>query len=281
MVARLPCPTTDDNLFIDSLVVQGQISSDAAFFLKIKSDWKLRVQAYVEAHGDPCLLKPWLEITGQGKTLENLYSSQPPVHSVQKPILDSLRTKELQFCPACGEDGTPNTLDHYLPKNKYPEFAVTSRNLFPMCDICQGKKGSKTVNTANQRLFIHPYFDDFAAHSVVRLTIGRPFESPNAFSIKPQISLTAQQSALIARHLEELGISSRYEKFFKTEYTRLKRLVSRARAKRQDVRERISEFHDYALDKSTNSWAAVFYQGVLDDAELMTFLEHGPLPAYP
>ena len=280
-MARLPCPTTDDDSFIDSLVVQGQISSDAAFFLKIKSDWKLRVQAYVETHGDPYLLKPWLEITAQGKTLENLYCSQPPVHSVQKPILDLLRTKELQFCPACGEDGTPNTLDHYLPKSKYPEFAVTSRNLFPMCDICQGKKGSKTLNTANQRLFIHPYFDDFAAHPVVRLAIGRPFESPSAFSIEPQISLTAQQSALISRHLEELGISSRYEKFFKTEYTRLRKLVSRARAKGQDVRERISEFHYYALDKSTNSWGAVFYQGVLDDAELMTFLEHGPLPAYP
>lgn len=281
MVARLPCPATDDDLYIDSLVAQGQIGADAAFFLKIKSDWKLRAQAYLNSHGDPCLLLPWPEIAAQGKTLENLYSSRPPVNSVQKPVLDSLRTKELQFCPACGEDGTPNTLDHYLPKSKYPEFSVISRNLFPMCDICQGRKLSKTVNEANQRFFLHPYFDDFTMHSVVRLAIGRPFDSPTSFTIQPHLTLTVDQSALISRHFEELGISSRYEQFFKTEYTRLKRLVSRARAKGQDVRERIAEFHEYALDKSTNSWGAIFYQGVLDDADLMAFLEHGPLPSYP
>ena len=281
MVVRLPCPTTDDDSYIDSLVCQGQIGADAAFFLTIKDDWKSRVQAYAAAHGNPCLIMPWIEIAVQKKTLENLYSSQLPVHSVQKPILDSLRIKDLQFCPACGEDGTPNTLDHYLPKSKYPEFSVTPRNLFPMCDVCQGKKGSKTVNGTNQRLFVHPYFDDFTALSVVRLVIGRPFESPKSFSIEPHPALTEEQSALISRHLEELGIAARYDQFFKLEYTRLKKLVSRARVKGQDVRERVATFHEYALDKSINSWGAIFFQGVLDDEDLLAFLEHGQLPPYP
>lgn len=281
MVTRLLCPNTDDDSYIDSLVAQGLKGSDSAFFQEIKIDWKARVNGYVAACGDPGVVKPWREIAAKKKVLESLYSSQPPICSFQRPILDSLRTKVLQFCPACGEDGTPNTLDHYLPKNKYPEFSVISRNLFPMCDICQGKKGSKTVNEANQRFFLHPYFDDFTALSVVRLVIGRPFDSPRSFAIQPHPVLTVDQSALISRHLKELGISSRYEHFFKTEYTRLKRLVSRAREKGQDVRERIAEFHEYALDKSTNSWGAIFYQGVLDDADLMVFLEHGPLPSYP
>ena len=211
MVTRLESPSTDDALFIDSLVAQNQTGENAAYFLQIKDVWKARVQAYIAANGDPSLLKPWPEIAKTRNIFESLYSSQPLVNSAQKPILDSLRTKKLQFCPACGEDGTPNTLDHYLPKNKYPEFAVTSRNLFPMCDICQGKKGSKTVNAADKRLFVHPYFDDFAELSVVRLVIGRPLESPNSFSIEPHPDLTAEQLALISRHLEELGISSRYE----------------------------------------------------------------------
>ena len=281
MVTRLLCPDTDDDSYIDSLVAQGQKGADGAFFQKIKVDWKARVNGYVAACGDPSVVKPWAEIAAKKKLLESLYSSQPPSCSFQKPVLDSLRTKVLQFCPACGEDGTPNTLDHYLPKNKYPEFSVISRNLFPMCDICQGKKGSKTVNEANQRFFLHPYFDDFTALSVVRLVIGRPFDSPKSFAIQPHPVLTVDQSALISRHLKELGISSRYEQFFKTEYTRLKKLVSRARVKRQDIRERITGFHEYALDKSTNSWGAIFYQGVLDNADLMAFLEHGPLPSYP
>lgn len=281
MVTRLESPTTDDALFIDSLVAQNQTGVNAAYFLQIKDAWKARVQAYIAANGDPGLLQPWPTIAATKKIFENLYSSKPPVKSAQKPVLDSLRSRVLQFCPACGEDGTPNTLDHYLPKNKYPEFSVTSRNLFPMCDICQGKKGSKTVNAAQQRLFVHPYFDQFVEDSVVRLVIGRPFESPTSISIGPHPNLDAEQSALISRHLVELDIASRYGSFFRTEYTRLRKLVSRARTKGQDVRDRIGDFHQNALDKATNSWAGIFYQGVLDDAELMNFLENGPLPAYP
>lgn len=279
MVTRLQSPTTDDNSFIDSLVAQNQTGDNAAFFLKIKNDWKARIQAYVATCGDPSFLKPWLEIAETKKVFENLYSSQPPVHSAQKPVLDSLRTKVLQFCPACGEDGTPNTLDHYLPKCSYPEFSVTSRNLFPMCDICQGKKGSKTVNAAQQRLFVHPYFDQFADRSVVQLVIGRPFESPTNISIGPHPDLDIEQSALISRHLKELDIANRYNLFFRSEYTRLRKLVSRARAKGQNVKDRIEDFHQNALDKATNSWGAIFFQGVWDDAELMDFLESGPLPA--
>src|SRR3546814_3004594 len=55
-----------------------------------------------------------------------------------------LHVHELNHCPACGEPGTPNTLDHYLPKGRYPHFCVTPLNLFPMCDACQQAKGEKT-----------------------------------------------------------------------------------------------------------------------------------------
>jgi len=237
------------------------------------------VQAYKDAGGDPSTLKPWPDVQGHAKKFHSLYLT-PADDSVQGPVLQGLRSRELQLCPACGEDGTPNTLDHYLPKQSYPEFSITACNLFPMCDICQGEKSIATVNAANERLFLHPYFDQFTDVQVFCLAIGRPFEAPESISIKPYPGLGAAQHALVARHLHELGIGRRYNHFFKSEYIRLLRLVKSIRQKGQNVRTQLDTFCEYAQHKSVNSWGHVFYSGVIADAALMEYLEAGVLPAH-
>jgi hypothetical protein len=279
MVMRLAPPTIDDDAFIDDVVGERQGGVNAAFFNGIRADWKARVRAYAAAGGDPSVLKPWAEIELHKTKFQSLYLN-PADHSVQRPVLDQLRSRKLQLCPACGEDGTPNTLDHYLPKEAYPEFAITANNLSPMCDICQGEKGTATVNAANERMFLHPYFDQLIAAQVLKLEIGRPLEAPELISIKPHPGLDAAQGALVLRHLEELNITKRYHRFFKSEYIRLLRLVRSTRQKGQNVKENLQMFCEHALHKSVNSWGHVFYTGVLADAELVAYLEAGQLPTH-
>lgn len=279
MVVRLALPESYDDGYIDDVVAQRQGGVNAAFFNDLKAGWKARVQAYKDAGGDPRVLKPWPEVQGHAKKFHNLYLN-PAEDAVQAPVLRGLRSREMQLCPSCGEDGTPNTLDHYLPKQSYPEFSITACNLFPMCDICQGEKGTTTVNGANERLFLHPYFDQFTDVQVFCLEIGKPFEAPEAISVAPHPDLDAQQHALVARHLNELGITRRYHHFFKSEYIRLLRLVRSMRQKDQDVRAQLETFCEYALHKSVNSWGHVFYTGVIADAGLMDYLEGGVLPAH-
>lgn len=146
-----------------------------------------------------------------------------------------------------------------------------------MCDVCQGKKLTKTVNKDAQRQFVHPYFDYFAEQQVLRMIIGRPFESPSTISLCPHPTLGPEQSALIKRHIDALEIPTRYNHFFKGEYMRLRRMVGRVRTEKQVVRNRIIEFQQYARDKAINSWGHIFYEGVLDDLELMNYLETGPI----
>ena len=279
MVVRLTPPDSDNDGCIDGIVAQRQGGVNARFFTNLRPGWKARVQAYKDAGGDPCVLKPWPDVNGHAKKFHNLYLS-PADDSVQGPVLLGLRSRELQLCPACGEDGTPNTLDHYLPKQSFPEFSITACNLFPMCDICQGEKGTATVNLANERLFLHPYFDQFTDAQVFCLTIGRPFEAPQTISLEPHPDLGAAQHALVARHLHELGIGRRYNHFFKSEYMRLLRLVKSIRQKGLNVRTQLDTFCEYALHKSVNSWGHVFYTGVIADAALMEYLEAGAFPAH-
>jgi 5-methylcytosine-specific restriction endonuclease McrA len=279
MVVRLNCPDADQNAFIDEVVEQRQGGANAQFFTDIKADWKTRVQAYLTASGNPSVIKPWPSVQLHAKKFQNLYLN-PAEDSVQRPVLATLRSRELQLCPGCGEDGTPNTLDHYLPKQTYPEFSITACNLFPMCDICQGKKSTATVGAANERLFLHPYFDQFIDVQVLHLQIGQPYEAPASMTLTPRPGLGPEQTALVARHLKHLAISARYHHFFKDEYLRLLRLVRTIRQKGMDVVANLELFRENALNKSINSWGHVFYAGVLADPGLIDYLRQGQLPAH-
>lgn len=228
-------------------------------------------------NGNPEAIAPWPNVSAKevGDRFRNLYLS-PGAQSVQKPILDVLRRRTLTYCPACGEDGTPNTLDHYLPKDTYPEFAVSPVNLFPMCDICQGAKGTKLLSTDNERLFLHPYFDAFIDTQLVELTIDRPYNAPEAIHLTAAGGLSEASCFLIERHLQELSIPSRYYRYFSEAYLRLLRHVQRMRSKGADVCSRLEDFRDMEALKSVNAWGHIFYDGVLRNDALVDYLLNSP-----
>jgi hypothetical protein len=278
-VMRLVMPAIDNDDFIDTIVQERSGGINAIFFQDIREQWKLRVKCYAVNRGNPESIEPWTVVGPHKSKFQNLYLS-PAEDSVQRPILEDLRSRTLQICPACGEDGTPNTLDHYLAKETFPEFSVTPINLFPMCDACQTEKGTKMMSAAHERMFLHPYFDDFVNKQIVHLVIGAPFGAPEHIDLLPDAALSAQEAALVKRHIDELGIKARYHRFFKSEHLRLIRLVKEMRRTGQEVRHTIEIFRMYAAQKSANSWGHVYFTGVLANDQLMSFLETADLPEF-
>lgn len=63
-----------------------------------------------------------------------------------------------RLCPYCGCGGAA-TLDHYLPKNIFPEFAVLPINLVPSCGVCNNYKGDLWRSGDDSATFLHAYFD--------------------------------------------------------------------------------------------------------------------------
>jgi len=279
MVVPLKPPDVVELDLIDAVVAERKGGRNADFFEEKYAAWRERIEKYISAKGNPEDVRPWPDILPYKKMFLNLYGN-PKAGSSHGKVLSKLRERTLQLCPACGEDGTPNTLDHYLPKEDYPEFAITAVNLFPMCDICQGKKLRETTDLHNQRLFLHPYYDDFLGQEVVILKIGGPFQAPTDVLIEPSPVLTLAQSALIRRHLGALEIPARYQHFFRDQYLRLLRLVSDMRSEGQDVRAMLGLFLTMAASKSLNSWPHIFYAAVLSNAALLDYLETAQLPGY-
>jgi 5-methylcytosine-specific restriction endonuclease McrA len=279
MVTKLNTPAYNYQQFINDVVAERQQGENKDFFNTIQSDWGTKCNDYIQNNGNPEIVQAWPAVTQNKKSLKNLYSNADK-DSCHGKIIDGLRDRELQFCPACGEDGTPNTLDHYLPKDKYPEYSILPHNLFPMCDICQGEKLVKTLSAQGKRLFLHPYFDQFLTTQAVVLKIGQPYNSPLSIYLFPNPALTPSEQATVKLHLKELGIFGRYYKFFSSEYIRLLKLVTQLRNTGQDVKQNLVNFKLNASLKAPASWPHIFYSSVTNDTDLMNHLEHGNLPTY-
>lgn len=273
----LPAPTLNLDAYIDAVVSERQAGANAAYFGGVRAAWKARVKVFIDAEGNPEAVKPWPAVIPHRQKYLTLYGNPKP-GSAQGQVLAQLRNRVLQVCPACGEDGTPNTLDHYLPKESYPELSIAPHNLSPMCDICQLEKSDQTLDGNNRRIFLHPYFDKFLNAQAVMLRIMPPYNAPTA-QIEPHPALEVAERALVQRHLDGLSIPNRYNHFFKDQYLRLLRLTQRMRDANQNVRESLQKFKAMAALKSVNSWPHLFYEAVVSTEDLLQFLEKGELPA--
>lgn len=275
---KLPIPTIDSVQLVIDVVAERANGVNAAFFNGIQQEWCQRVQQYIDSSGSPPTVTTWTSALARKTTFLNLYLA-PAEHSVQGQMLRNMREHDLTVCPACGELGRPNTLDHYLPKDIYPQFCVTPVNLFPMCDACQLAKGTKVGDVQSPRFFVHPYFDAFVAEQVMRLEIHAPFDAPT-FDLGIVDNLDQSNARLIRHHMRELEIGRRYASFFRNQHRRLLRLVGAMRVAGQDVQQTLTTFKHGTTEPSLNAWEHVFYSAVIDQPDLIDYLSNGQLPQY-
>lgn len=279
MVMPLPLPGSCSIKLVGQIVDERQNGVNAVYFEGIRQEWMSRAEIYMQHHGSPEHVPQWLAIPPKRKTsFLNLYL-HPDENSVHGVMLTTLRDYNLTLCPACGEMGRPNTLDHYLPKSLFPHFCVTPANLFPMCDACQGKKLEKTGTAAEPRFFLHPYFDVFIAEQVLKVTIEPPFAAP-AFRIGISNHLDPAQRTVVVSHVRELAIEQRFAHYFKEANMRMLRLVHALRQGGIPVEATLHSFEQAQRMPSLNSWEHIYIEAVISNPAMMDYLIKGDLPEY-
>ncbi len=95
-------------------------------------------------------LTPYGFVQPEKKKLQDLYSSDcdvaKKVRSHHNIFTSAERRVYHNKCPYCVLS-EPNTLEHILPKGKYPEYAVHVHNLIPCCSKCNMHKGEAVKDT--------------------------------------------------------------------------------------------------------------------------------------
>lgn len=146
------------------------------------------------------------------RDLKDIYS----VHMVgrAKParvIYDQLLSiAPLGRCPFCGF-GHASTLDHYLPKTKYPLVTVLPINLIPACKDCNTGK-SATVAVAEGDQCLHPYFDHqhFITEQWLYAEVEQTTPANIQFYVVPPSHWDDASKKRVQSHFNNFKLAARY-----------------------------------------------------------------------
>lgn len=104
------------------------------------------------------------------------------------------------LCPLCAHrDAT--TLDHYLPKSKYPRLSIVPVNLIPSCKDCNtGKLADYPTTPDNETL--HPYYDNIENVLWLNAIVNKTTPVSLSFNVKPPASWDALLTSRVTTHLD-------------------------------------------------------------------------------
>lgn len=186
------------------------------------------------------------------------------VSTVPMAMLRSALTQRIiaARCPFCGLSET-STLDHYLPKEQYPEFAIFSKNLIPSCSTCNTRKSTLISDADTEvRLFLHPYFDEIPAICFLEANVGI---LPDALGLDFRVIRSPGLPLAIFRqlrsHFSLLGLADRYRlmslDYLRTRWRAFSRFYGAGRDSERVSNELLQEAQDYEQEFGINHWRAV------------------------
>jgi 5-methylcytosine-specific restriction endonuclease McrA len=247
--------------------------------------WQATYAEYRRHRGNPWHIFRTAFVPDVSDQQAALYESQSSSQRIVK-----IRQMQLKSCPMCGSSVT-GTVDHYLPKEDFPEFSVMAANLVPACSHCNSGKKGRTFRGAfpNER-FLHPYFDTLAGQPLWLTRIIPPYEAAQ-FEAAPIPSLGANNRELMKFHLGHVlgpqfhrnaeNLWATYPQHLRDEVGGTAP-VSPARAGKEIARS----LRTSILTSGENSWNASFFRGLSANGEARKFLARAalalkatPLPA--
>ncbi|MGO7000368.1 HNH endonuclease [Rhizobium leguminosarum] len=140
--------------------------------------------------------------------LKGLYTAQmSSANGAARWAYDILRNSAPhKRCPLCGV-GTVATLDHHLPKSKYPNLSVSPLNLVPACHYCNDSKGQAHPTEAGHQT-IHPYYDDFTQSQWLFAEIVAGLPVAITYRVDPPLGWNNTDRERVQRHFAvcKLGV---------------------------------------------------------------------------
>lgn len=205
------------------------------------------------------------ELTKQ--ELKDLYSQH--MVGAGKParrIYDELRAlAPLGKCPLCSI-GDASTLDHYLPKAKFPLVSILPLNLVPSCKDCNsGEKKARTASTKEEQC-LHPYFDHsfFITEQWIFASIGETSPATVSFYVNPPAHWDEIAKARVRSHFSDFNLASRFSTQTTTELSALKYALQELHglSGSQGVREHLQMMARSYHRAHVNSWQTAMYQAL-------------------
>ena len=169
----------------------------------------------------------------------------------------------LDRCPICGIRPI-KTLDHYLPKSKFPTLSVTPSNLIPTCRDCTMDKLAASSDDP-QNTPVHLYFDDIPNEPWLHVTVGHNLEilyyisCPNTWDI----SICSR----LEKHLDFYKLHELYSSQASSDIANSLFMWKKTLGQSGDEALRLSlvDTCESAEHNDMNSWKSALYRGLVAD----------------
>ncbi|MDC0675994.1 hypothetical protein [Nannocystis radixulma] len=100
----------------------------------------------------------------QSNALKQCYETEAPALKLLKKAIRQFQDPDVRgFCQNCGLN-EPNTFDHYIPKNEFPEFAIHPHNIVPCCQQCNDIRRRSPWRDEHGCRTFHLFFDEVEAN---------------------------------------------------------------------------------------------------------------------
>ena len=181
-----------------------------------------------------------------------------------------LKRSSVARCPFCGINES-STLDHYLPKEQYPEFAVFPENLVPSCAVCNTRKRDRILDEGtNVRMFLHPCYD--LIPDTVFLAVRARMEADAlilSYHLTRPAGMALHTFLHLRSHFNELGLADRYRRMglehLGGQYPALRRAYGSGEDAERVAEKLIEGAKDFEVVSGSNYWLAKLYRALADN----------------
>lgn len=143
------------------------------------------------------------------KSFYSLYDGTGPT---VKKLKEDIKSDAEAICLLCALNEY-DSLDHYLPRAIFPEFSISSRNLVPICTVCNRDWKKQMWGGGSNRPFFHPHVDYLAVDDYLLCDVN---VVNSALSIKFSIDITKASDPILGKiltnHFSNLNLAIRFRK---------------------------------------------------------------------
>jgi hypothetical protein len=230
-----------------------------------------RFTAYNDAKGELSVMAQQSYTQVERDDLEHCYTAMTtPLNALLRDIKTGQHEPIRFKCQYCGI-GSPASIDHYLPKSKFPEFSVLPINLLPCCGECNRIKGNVFLNNG-ERQIINFYFDPLPSERYLNVRINYLDAMPIAeYYLKRTSGITEKMFSLIEAHYGRLNLFQRLQEssveiFSETRASMLNKQIATIETVKALLFERGQFLKSY---HSSNYWQAVLNEALVDETEFL------------
>lgn len=199
----IPLPATDDDEQYRHTTARRN-SPHRELMAQIAQAVSGAYAAYIAARGRSAAMTPIPASVAEARALRTAYDlvrADTGDDSLFSTLMKRTRGGQ---CPMCG--CTPaGTLDHYLPRAVFPEFAILAKNLVPACWDCNHRKGEQVAQSDTRRYF-HPYFDVLGAVPVLVADLRVDRVVTVDYHITQQPGVDQAITEVLGFHFDQLGL---------------------------------------------------------------------------